>query len=66
VESLASRLASEGGPAADWARLIASRGVLGDAQRAQAILTEARGAFEGDAEAQALLDEAVAASGLSK
>jgi cytochrome c-type biogenesis protein CcmH len=66
VESLASRLASEGGPAADWARLIASLGVLGDAQRAQAILTEARGAFEGDAEAQALLDEAVAASGLSE
>jgi RNase H-fold protein (predicted Holliday junction resolvase) len=51
VESLASRLASEGGPAADWARLIASLGVLGDAERAQAILTRRAGSFEGDCRA---------------
>jgi cytochrome c-type biogenesis protein CcmH len=66
VEGLASRLASEGGPASDWARLITSLGVLGDTERAGAILAEARAVFEGDAEAQALLDEAVAASELSE
>jgi cytochrome c-type biogenesis protein CcmH len=64
VEGLASRLASEGGPAADWARLVTSLAVLGDTERAQAILAEARTVFEGDAEAQGLLDEAVRASGL--
>ena len=47
VEQLSDRLASEGGPAADWARLITSLGVLGEGERAKAILAEAEGRFAG-------------------
>lgn len=45
VEGLAERLATEGGPAEDWARLISSLTVLGDAERARAIWGEAQGIF---------------------
>jgi cytochrome c-type biogenesis protein CcmH len=64
VEGLASRLAAEGGTAEEWARLIASLGVLGETERAGAILAEARGVFAGDSAAQAALDEAARAAGL--
>lgn len=47
VEQLSDRLATEGGPAADWARLITSLGVLGEGERAKAILAEAEGRFAG-------------------
>ena len=42
VEGLAARLAAEGGPAPDWARLITSLGVLGETDRAKAIWAEAQ------------------------
>ena len=42
VDGLAQRLATEGGPPEDWARLIRSLGVLGRKEEAQAILAEAR------------------------
>lgn len=48
VEGLSDRLASEGGPASDWARLIAALGVLGQEERAIAIYSEALEIFDGD------------------
>jgi cytochrome c-type biogenesis protein CcmH len=45
VEGLAARLAASGGPAADWARLIRALTVLGERERAAAILAEARQTF---------------------
>ena len=45
VTQLSDRLASEGGPAADWARLITALGVLGQKDHAKAILVEAQGIF---------------------
>lgn len=48
VNGLSDRLANEGGPASDWARLIASLGVLGQEERAIAIYTEALEIFAGD------------------
>lgn len=45
VEGLAERLATEGGGAPDWARLIGALGVLGDTDRARAIWAEAQGVF---------------------
>lgn len=41
VAGLAERLATEGGPATDWAQLITSYGVLGRQENAQAIYNEA-------------------------
>lgn len=64
VEGLASRLAEQGGPAEDWARLVTSLAVLGDAARAEAILGEAREVFAGDAEASGVLDRAAEEAGL--
>ena len=48
VESLSSRLASQGGPVEDWARLITSLGVLGEAARARAIYENAVEVFADD------------------
>lgn len=47
VDGLMARLASEGGSAAEWARLIRALGVLGDTERARAIHAEALGRFAG-------------------
>jgi cytochrome c-type biogenesis protein CcmH len=66
VDQLSARLASEGGPPEDWARLIASLGVLGDTDQASAILAEARTAFAASPEAQQLLDEAASRAGLAE
>ncbi len=41
VDGLSERLATEGGPVEDWARLISSLGVLGQTDRAQAIYDNA-------------------------
>lgn len=59
VEGLASRLASQGGPPEDWARLIRALAVLGQDERARAIRTEARLVFAGDAAAVAVIDAAL-------
>ena len=45
VERLADRLAREGGPAEDWARLITALGVLGETDDARDIYAEARETF---------------------
>lgn len=47
VDGLAERLAREGGPPEDWARLIRALSVLGQTERASAIWTEAQTAFDG-------------------
>lgn len=48
VASLADRLATDGGPATDWARLITSLSVLGRSEEAMAIYQEARKTFADD------------------
>ena len=48
VAGLADRLATEGGPASDWARLIRAYGVLGDTENAASIWQEAQRAFASD------------------
>lgn len=50
VDRLGERLANEGGPATDWARLITALGVLGQTDRAKAILAEAETTFAKDAQ----------------
>ncbi|WP_172294305.1 c-type cytochrome biogenesis protein CcmI [Pseudoruegeria sp. HB172150] len=45
VDGLAARLADEGGPPEDWARLIGALGVLGETEQASAIWTEAQTVF---------------------
>lgn len=45
VDGLAARLAEDGGPPADWARLISALGVLGETDRARAIADEAETVF---------------------
>jgi len=66
VARLSDRLASEGGPPADWARLIRALGVLGRRQEAEAILAEARVKLAGDPAARSLLDEAAANAGIAE
>jgi len=56
VNSLETRLATQGGAAEDWARLIRALTVLEQNDRARAILDEARGVFEGEDSAQSLFD----------
>lgn len=48
VAGLSDRLATQGGPPQDWARLITSLGVLGETQQARAIFDNAMTVFEGD------------------
>lgn len=58
VVGLSERLATEGGPARDWARLISSLGVLGEWQRAAAIHANAVEVFADDPNALDLINEA--------
>ncbi|MCU4651830.1 c-type cytochrome biogenesis protein CcmI [Roseibacterium sp. SDUM158016] len=58
VAGLADRLATEGGPPEDWARLITAYGVLGQADAAQAIYEEALTVFADAPDALALIEEA--------
>ncbi|MEM7751909.1 MAG: c-type cytochrome biogenesis protein CcmI [Pseudomonadota bacterium] len=66
VEGLAGRLATEGGPAEEWARLITALGVLGQTERAAAIATEARQVFAAREDALALIDEAAGRAGITE
>ncbi len=65
VAGLADRLANEGGPVDDWARLITAYGVLGETDTARAIWGEAQTVFR-DPEALALLTEAAKSAGLTE
>jgi cytochrome c-type biogenesis protein CcmH len=64
VTQLSDRLASEGGPATDWARLITALNVLGQKDQAKAILAEARTTFAANAPDLAVIDAAAKQAGL--
>lgn len=64
VARLMNRLANEGGPPDDWARLIAALGVMGDTERARAIWEEAQVIFGADPEALAPVRAAADSAGL--
>ncbi len=66
VDQLSDRLATEGGPPEDWARLIRSLGVLGRRDDAAKVLAEARAKHGGDAPALALFDQAASEAGLGQ
>ncbi len=66
IASLADRLATQGGPVTQWARLIVAYGVVGRTDDAKDILAEARGVFGASQEALAVLDEAAMRAGLSQ
>lgn len=66
VGRLADRLAIEGGPPEDWARLISTLGVLGDQNRARAIAAEAETVFAGNEGALALIANARARAGIGE
>jgi len=55
VGNLSERLGSEGGPVEDWARLISSLVVLGDADGALLVYADAKRVFEQDPNAMRLL-----------
>ncbi len=65
VGQLSDRLATEGGPAEDWAKLIRALGVLKDTERAKTIYAEAQTRFAGDAAALSFLKEAALEAGLA-
>ncbi|WP_226780639.1 c-type cytochrome biogenesis protein CcmI [Oceaniglobus trochenteri] len=66
VSGLADRLAAEGGPPQDWARLIAAYGVLGETETAAAIHAEALDTFAGNDEALTLIAEAARRAGIAR
>ena len=66
VAQLSDRLASEGGPPADWAQLIRSLGVLGRHEEAAAILAEAREKHAGDAAGLAEIEAAGRDAGVAR
>lgn len=66
VDQLSDRLATEGGPPEEWARLISSLAVLGDTDQAAAIWTEAQRVFDGNEEALAPLRAAAERAGVTQ
>ncbi len=66
VGGLADRLASEGGPPQDWARLISSLMVIDQAEAAARVLAEAETIFGGDVQAVTLIRRAAQEAGLTE
>lgn len=66
VAQLNDRLASEGGPAEEWAKLINALGVLGRTEQAAAIYGEAKTVFAGRASDLAVIEQAASAAGVAK
>ena len=64
VGQLAERLATQGGPPSEWARLIGAYGVLGETSKAAAIWGEAQLVFDGDAAAMATVRAAAERAGV--
>jgi cytochrome c-type biogenesis protein CcmH len=64
VASLGQRLAADGGPPEDWARLIRALGVLGRRDEAAEIAAEARAAHAGDAAGLAAIEAASREAGV--
>ncbi|WP_166416094.1 c-type cytochrome biogenesis protein CcmI [Cochlodiniinecator piscidefendens] len=66
VEGLSARLAQEGGPVEDWARLVVSLTALNETERARAILAEAQRDFASDPTALEHLNTAATQAGLTQ
>lgn len=66
VDGLSERLASEGGSAAEWARLIGALGVLGETERAKAIYGEAQQTFAEDSDGLAQIEGAARRAGVAE
>lgn len=66
VAQLGERLATDGGPAEDWARLITSLGVLGRTDEAREIYAEAQRRFEGQTVELSGLREAAVSAGVAE
>lgn len=66
VAGLSDRLATEGGPPQDWARLITSLGVLGQQTQALAIFDNAMEVFAGDAGALDMIRAAGSQAGVAE
>lgn len=66
VNQLSDRLAAEGGPPEDWARLISALGVLGEGQRAIEIKREAMEVFAGNDAALEMIDAAALQAGIAQ
>ncbi|WP_394177307.1 c-type cytochrome biogenesis protein CcmI [Yoonia maritima] len=64
VAGLSERLANEGGPPSDWARLITAYGVLGDQDAARGIWVEAQEVFGANAAAMEVLRNAAEQAGI--
>jgi len=64
VANLSDRLATQGGSAQEWARLIGAYGVLGELEQARAIHAEALEVFSDDEGALALIREAGERAGI--
>ncbi|EBA11452.1 c-type cytochrome biogenesis protein CcmI [Roseobacter sp. CCS2] len=64
VSGLASRLANEGGPAQDWARLIRAYGVLDDQEAARTVWTEAQQVFVSSMRGMEILTNAARDAGV--
>lgn len=65
VAGLAQRLATDGGTAEDWARLIQAYAVMGQREQAAAIWAEAQMAFAAEAEGLAVITAAAREAGLA-
>jgi len=66
VDQLAERLASEGGTAAEWARLVRVLGVQGNSERAAAIWGEAQTRFKDRPEDLAMIRDAAISAGVAE
>ncbi len=66
VEGLATRLATEGGSADEWARLVTALATLGEVDRASAIVAEAGTVFAGRAGDLAVIGAAASAAGIGE
>ncbi|HCP80661.1 MAG TPA: c-type cytochrome biogenesis protein CcmI [Octadecabacter sp.] len=64
VSQLADRLASEGGPPQDWARLVSSLAILGENETALTVLAEAETIFGADIQAVQIVRRAAQEAGL--
>ncbi|UWR10116.1 c-type cytochrome biogenesis protein CcmI [Sulfitobacter mediterraneus] len=66
VAGLSDRLATEGGPPEDWARLITSLGVLGQSEQALAIFNNAMEVFAGNPGALDMIRNAGSQAGVAE
>lgn len=66
INQLSDRLASDGGTAEEWARLIAALGVVGEIDRAIAVREEALAVFAQDQSALQMIDAASQQAGIAQ